>query len=169
MSSVNGDVINCTFTKNIGSGLKIFSDFDKIKQYKKSLKSVSSILLTGCEFESDEDSKSSLYYVLGSKMEVPVEVKDCIFKGQTSKGSYHIDGEYLSKKNYPMNLHISSCKFPDGEDSAINLKSSAILLESSEKVEQKIIFLILQIIESELHPSFLFLFYALQHFSLTLK
>ena len=91
-----------------------------------------SIKIEDCVFETDEKSKSSLFYVRGSKNEIPVEVDRCVFKGKMNDGSYHIDGESIVDTKKPMNIHIKYCQFLSGKESALNKNKSAFLLASFE-------------------------------------
>lgn len=115
MVAANGNILHCKFIGNAGPAVKLYNSFEKLKESQKSLKddssSSSSLSIEDCIFEPGDNYKSSIFYLRGSKEETKVEVKNCIFKGKMADGSYHIDGDSLSKKESPMNLHIKSCKF----------------------------------------------------------
>lgn len=102
--------------------------FEDLEKSKMSIKTQLSLSITDCEFEADEESKSSILNVRGKNDEIPVEVNGCVFKGNLAEGNYRFDGEIHETKNEMMNLHIKSCKFPNGIKSAVNMKNSMILL-----------------------------------------
>ena len=131
MAALNGIILRCKFTNNIGVGVKIFNKNEQLQ--KMLLKSERSyIKIDDCVFETDDKSKSSLFYVRGSKNEIPVEVNGCIFKGKMADGSYHIDGESMIDSKKPMNFHIKSCQFLSGKESALNKNKSSFILASFE-------------------------------------
>ncbi|KAK8871350.1 hypothetical protein M9Y10_007071 [Tritrichomonas musculus] len=128
LASVKGTIIKCSFKNNVGNGVKIVNKFEDLEKSKMSIKTQLSLSITDCEFEADEESKSSILNVRGKNDEIPVEVNGCVFKGNLAEGNYHFDGELHETKNEMMNLHIKSCKFPNGIKSAVNTKNSMILL-----------------------------------------
>lgn len=129
LAAETATILRCKFNKNVGIGVKIINDFETLNLVKKSLKSQSSILIAECIFEAAKDSKSSIFYAGASKIEIPIDVNDCIFKGQLDKGFYHIESSENS------NLHVKSCQFPDGMKSAVRKKS--LILDSLEKIEKR--------------------------------
>lgn len=80
----------------------------------------SSISIQDCEFEVDAKSTSSIYYVNGKKLQIPVDVKDCIFKGKLSKNAFHIDGFSNQKNKLKPNLRIEYRKFSADKLNALN-------------------------------------------------
>lgn len=134
MAAVNGLIRKSKFRNNFGHGVKIMNDFEKITPPKMlSLEGPSaSVSIVDCVFQASENTKSSIFYVRGGKKETNVEVKGCTFEGEIKDGLHHINGKSLVKRNDKMNLHIQSCKFSSGEESAINRRSSGLLLESLE-------------------------------------
>ena len=88
----------------------------------KESKSYSSILISNCFFDVDENDSNSLFYVKGKNDNVNVDVIECTFIGKLKNGAHHIDGISLSDKINELNskIYINSCKFASNSQSAVN-------------------------------------------------
>ena len=122
-----GQILDCSFEANKGAGgaVKISDNFDikpstlRMLQKTKTNSTQSSILISGCTFEIEENSDSSLYYAL-SKRSIKVDVNKCTFKGKLASDAHHIDGMVIGKEM--PNLAIKSCHFSANQNSALNRK-----------------------------------------------
>ena len=140
MQVKKGDICQCSFSKNIGSGVKIYDDFKNqpLPDNKRSTKEnhqdfSSSVSINGCIFEVDKESSSSIFYVHSHKVEIPVNVINCIFDGELNEDAHYIDGYSHNEENKKdSKLRIRSCKFSADAERAVNLKKSAILFDSSD-------------------------------------
>lgn len=132
MKTKNGDVISCKFSKNIGTGVKIYNDFSETTT--KSIQSMKSLLsFENCFFEMNDKSSSSLYYVHVNKENADVNVKDCVFAGKLAKDAHHIDGVSLSQKVYSPKINIESCKFSTDEKTAMNLNPKLVKFDAKSQ------------------------------------
>ena len=114
----NSLVINCTFLHNKNGGaIKIYDVFERNKKRITLENSENKISILGCQFEQNENSKSSIFYE--EKNGNPIEVKDCNFKGKLNKGSHYIDGNFLTKEK----IQISSCNFENDVNNSVNFNS----------------------------------------------
>ena len=122
----NADIVDCSFMRNKGRGgaVKISDDFTKLPEGLKLLQKVTnytqgSIVISGCSFEIDENSDSSLYYN-NERQSTKIQVKDCSFEGKLGKDAHYIDGQ--SYDNERPGLFIRSCKFSSDQRGALNSK-----------------------------------------------
>ena len=123
--SKNAEIIASKFINNKGRGgtVKISDDLDTLPELRM-LQRVSnstkrSILISGCSFEIDENSDSSLFYENGMRS-TKIEIKDCSFKGKLTEGAHHIDGDSINDKK--SSFIIKSCKFATDQDGALSRK-----------------------------------------------
>ena len=139
---IDSNITNCTFYKNIGSSVKIF---DIVKDDSSLLMATkeegdSSISIEDCYFEIDKISSSSLFLVRGkSKQQTPIEIKDCTFVGDLSKGAHHIDGTSLLNEktsNEESKIRIKSCRFSSDIENAVNSKKHPLLFASFDSESQ---------------------------------
>lgn len=121
-----GQIIGCTFEANKGAGgaIKISDNFDikpsTLRMLQKTTNSTqSSIVISDCTFEIEENSDSSLFYAL-SKRSIKVDVNSCTFTGNLASGAHHIDG-VIDGQETP-NLAINSCRFSADQNGALNRK-----------------------------------------------
>ncbi|KAK8883826.1 hypothetical protein M9Y10_042925 [Tritrichomonas musculus] len=124
--SKNSEIVDCTFSRNKGRGgaVKISTDFSVVPDDLRVLQRMSnnsqgSILISGCSFEIDGDSDSSLFYD-NERRSAKIEIKKCSFGGKLGKGAHHIDG--ISVDNERPDLLINSCKFASDQNGALNNK-----------------------------------------------
>ena len=119
LMSKGSSCVNCSFSHNKGSAVKIYNNFDNNDLRMLSSSDYSPIEFIGCDFEKDENSKSSINFV-DEKNGNNIQLKDCIFRGKLKKGSHYIEGKWPIKDK----LKIISCKFEnDFMNSAVNMNS----------------------------------------------
>lgn len=121
-----GQIIGCTFEANKGAGgaIKISDNFDikpsTLRMLQKTTnRTQSSIVISDCTFEIEENSDSSLFYAL-SKRSIKVDVNSCTFTGNLASGAHHIDGVVIGQET--PNLAINSCRFSADQNDALNRK-----------------------------------------------
>ena len=111
--------------------MRIINEFENNLKTIKELDSLISI--ENCQFEMDKKSESSIFFVSEEKMQIPVHVKDCIFKGKLSKKAFHIDGVSNLRNKMKSKLRIEFCRFSTDKNKALNLNSILYFDESSQK------------------------------------
>lgn len=125
LTAKNSNVEKCKFLKNKGSSaaFKIYNKFDNKKSSiislmsKKTRQISNTISVSDCEFEVENGSESSTYYV-DDRDGSDAEVKECLFKRKVDKGKNYIE-EKLLTKDAPK-LRINSCEFEQMIDSVMN-------------------------------------------------
>ena len=119
----NGIMSDATFSHNRGEGgqLKVCNHFTQRPNDRKngrlSVRLDNSFLISDCSFETDEESKSALFFVLGEKGS-SVEVRKCTFSGTLADDSYYIDGQKISEES--PKLFVNSCKFDKTAEKSLN-------------------------------------------------
>ena len=79
------------------------------------------ITFSGCEFDQDEESQSSISNIDRNKQRTvnQIEVFGCEFKGKLSKSSHYIDGLLHTKEK----IKVASCTFKDkNKESPVNIQ-----------------------------------------------
>lgn len=109
----NGNILNCSFIKNIGisikggAAIKIYNKFDddkmNIRLMNKQNQLEKSITISDCYFESNEKSSNFIYYINGKDAST-IEVKDCNLKGKSSNISSFINGKEFDLKKLKINI-----------------------------------------------------------------
>lgn len=123
LNAVRCTVFYCTFKKNSGgSSFKIIEHKENLNS--KVLSSSFSVSVFQCNFEINENSKSSLSY---SGNHLSVDVKNCIFTGKPSKGAHHINIESASQNLNQKNIRIDLCKFSSDVKDSINLNATMFI------------------------------------------
>lgn len=126
---------NCSFHYNHGSSaVKVWNlfdnDVDKLSLLNE--KYEHSLSFVGCEFEKEEKSKSSIFYIDESNGGNKLEITSCNFKGKLKDGSHYIDG-FLRE---PKNVLVNSCKFENEVKNAMNFNiiTDSLEIEMNAKV-----------------------------------
>ena len=122
--TMNGAISKCKFLQNKGDvSVKIVSSLSLESNNEVRLLSTknskSSLSIKQCLFEIDYHSSSSLSLVGGSSNTVPVSVDCCIFVGELSKGSHHIESSSSSNKHEKKLIEIKNCKFSSDQKNAM--------------------------------------------------
>lgn len=93
--------------KGRSGALKIYNNF---KEATKNIleNKQNSIVISECEFEKNDKSKSSIYYING-KNGSKLDIINCNFKDQHNENNKYIDGKEINP-NSPK-LTIKSCHF----------------------------------------------------------
>lgn len=115
-------VKDSVFEKGIGNsaGVKIYNVFDqKSNRVVKLDEGENFIMFSGCNFELDEKSKSSINYI-DFKNKNKIELVDCSFAGKVSKERHYVDGNVGSKDNNNK-IKIISCKFEYENELAVKI------------------------------------------------
>lgn len=129
ISAKNLLVNKSIFVRNKGSvgGLKIYNAFNEKEVSKKALLDMSqkSIVVSNCDFQSNEDSKSSIYYVNGKDGSM-IDIINCNFNSNLNDKNSNIDGIDLDL--YSPKVLIKSCSF---RKVATNIKIKSLIIIST--------------------------------------
>ena len=123
-------IYKCKFISNSGkASVKLYNDFSDNQNQNSAMqlddKSIQpSVFISNCHFETDSSSSCSFFYEQGKNQAVNVDLSDCVFIGQLSNGSYHIDGTTVQSKDKVPKLTIKSCKFSTDVSKSINMNSN---------------------------------------------
>ncbi|KAK8834389.1 hypothetical protein M9Y10_019119 [Tritrichomonas musculus] len=131
LSVYNCDVIACKFSKNIGTGVKFDSSFDRSTNSIKLSKT--GVSIENCVFEMNDKSSSSIFYVHSNRKQVEMNVKDCIFTGNLAKNAHHIDGTSIVNKIDAPKINIEFCKFSTDEKTALNLNRRLVRYDAKSQ------------------------------------
>lgn len=91
---------------NADSSVKIENDFDEniasrifsTNKHDDAVVNENSILISGCYFEINKDSKSSIYLILGNNA-TNIEVTQCNFMGMIANDAHHINEKIIDKSS----------------------------------------------------------------------
>ena len=110
----NMHVYKCNFVENKGSlgALKLYNKFneDKTKMKRNNYLDYNqkSIVVSNCNFELNDDSKTSIYYENG-KHHSMIDIIDCNFYSKKNRQNSHIDGKEWNLDS--SKVSIKSCNF----------------------------------------------------------
>lgn len=129
---VNGLINDCIFLNNNGNMIKVDTNFDRfsIRILKSDEIETTSLSINNCVFDVEQLSFSSIFYLKGEN-EVPLEVKECNFKGILKNETHYIDG-ISSKMNDKSKIRVKSSKFESDLESAVNVNKLGLLSNSND-------------------------------------
>lgn len=138
LTVLSGDILNCTFKKNIGigGGVKIYNKFDtntlKRTLFDKIVNRRNSFLIADCNFENQGEIQSASIYYHGDKSGTEIEIKNCIFKGSLGKDTYYIDGKQVGKDS--IKLNVKNCMFFDNYKKSLNFEGNYLSINLKDQV-----------------------------------
>ncbi|KAK8857425.1 hypothetical protein M9Y10_015830 [Tritrichomonas musculus] len=110
MSVFNGYLLCNKFRGNKGQvgSVKLINDFKPSSNSLRVLSNEGFVLISKCEFQIEENSDCSLFYLRGNNGP-SFEVSNCKFSGSLAKDSHFIDGMAVSTSS--PQLVVRSCRF----------------------------------------------------------
>ena len=102
-------------------------------------------MISGCTFDSVENSDCSLFYsskLISSK----VIIDDCIFTGNLAKGSHFINGKIINSE-IP-SLYINSCKFSANTKFIKVVYNSNNFFEKNQSSSSKVLAVVVDLISA---------------------